>query len=168
MSLIINLKTVYMDAIELDFLSLQAASDDCRVNAGVCLGQLSQRLSDAAKAQSFHPQQSTYSSGVSGLMPPLSPSLGYSSSRSTFSSTAFAAPRTPDTMSEHFGQLNMSPQFFRPTVEERKMFEDRKLSMSSGASQEQHLRPQSAALHRPGGEIYNSPPTMTVQKNRRN
>ncbi len=152
MSLIINLKTVYMDGTELDFPILQSTSDDCRVNAGVCLGQLSQRSSDAAKAQAFYPPTSSYSAG-SGLVPPLSPSLGnFSSGRSTFSSTAFQAPRTPDAMTEQFGQLHMSPQFYRSTYEERKILDERKISTSSGASQEQRLRPQSATIPQPPAE----------------
>jgi hypothetical protein len=153
-----------MDGVDLDYMVLQSTSDECRVNAGVCLGQLSQRLTDAVKAQAFYPQQSSYSSGGSGgLVPPLSPS-GYSSSRSTYSSAAFAAPRTPDVTPEHLDQLNISPPFFRPTGDERKMFEDRKFSMSSGASQEHHFRPQSVAMYRPPGEIQNSPPSIGVHR----
>lgn len=147
MSLIINLRTVYMDGIDLDFVALQTASDDCRVNAGVCLGQLSQRLSDVAKAHAFYPQATPYSSG-SGLVPPLSPSLGYSSSRSTYSSAPFAGPRTPDAMTEQFGQMKMSPPFFRPHGD------DRKMSMSSAASHEQQFRPQSASMHRFPAEFH--------------
>lgn len=147
MSLIINLRTVYMDGIDLDFVALQTASDDCRVNAGVCLGQLSQRLSDVAKAQTFYPQATPYSSG-SGLVPPLSPSLGYSSSRSTYSSAPFVGPRTPDAMVEQFGQMSMSPPLFRPLTD------DRKMSMSSAASNEQQFRPQSATMHRYPAEFH--------------
>ncbi|KAK7888272.1 hypothetical protein LTR67_009150 [Exophiala xenobiotica] len=107
MTLIITLRNVYMDNMDLDFNALQTSSDDCRVNAGVCLGQLSQRLAEAARAHAHHPASMSYSSG-SGLMPPMSPSLGYSSSRSTHSSTGPQAPRTPDTIAEQFGHLNVS------------------------------------------------------------
>ncbi|KAL2443740.1 hypothetical protein ABEF95_011431 [Exophiala dermatitidis] len=102
LTLINTLRSVYMDGIDLDFQVLLTASDDSRVNAAVCLGQLSQRLSDAAKAQAYYPlsiSSSSYSSPAArGLMPPMSPSLGYSSSRSTQSSAsaAFMGPRTPD------------------------------------------------------------------------
>ncbi|KIW67004.1 hypothetical protein PV04_06282 [Phialophora macrospora] len=161
MSLIINLKTVYMDGIELDFPTLQTTSDDSRVNAGVCLGQLSQRLSGAAKAQAFVPQQSAYSSGGSGFLPPLSPSLGYSSSRSTYSSAVFQAPRTPDAMTEQFGQLSMSPPFCRPTFDAT-MFDDHKMSMSSAASQEHHVRPPSTAIYRSAAETHMIPPSVGV------
>ncbi|KIX95498.1 uncharacterized protein Z520_08618 [Fonsecaea multimorphosa CBS 102226] len=159
MSLIINLRTVYMDGIELDFLALQTASDDCRVNAGVCLGQLSQRLSDAMKAQAFYPQTLSYSSSP-GLLPPLSPSLGYSSSRSTHSSAAFPAPRTPDAVAEQFGHLSMSPSFRPPVSEERK------LSVSSGGSQEQYLHLLSAttAVHRPAAEFHVNVPSVGVHR----
>ncbi|OCT55058.1 hypothetical protein CLCR_02792 [Cladophialophora carrionii] len=160
MSLIINLKTVYMDGVEMDFPVLQATSDDCRVNAGVCLGQLSLRLSGAAKAQAFYPRPSAYSSGASGLIAPRSPSLGYSSSRSTYSSAAFQAPRTPDAMTGHFGQLNMSPPCFSPTFEECKMRDDGETSMASDASQDRHFRPQSAAMRWPTVEIQMLAPTV--------
>ena len=164
MSLVITLKTVYMDGIDLDFLALQSASDDCRVNAGVCLGQLSQRLSDVTKSQAFHPPGSSYFSGASGLVPPLSPSLGFSSGRSTLSSAAFASPRTPDAMTEHFGQLTVSPQFFRPSVEDRKIYEERKFSMSSAASQEHHIRPQSVGMHRAPDEAQNAALSIGVHR----
>ena len=90
MTLIITLRSAFMDDIDLDFNMLQTASDDCRVNAGVCLGQLSQRLSDSAKAQAMYPQHmvSSYSSNAT-LAPPMSPSLAYSSSRSTQSSGGY-------------------------------------------------------------------------------
>ncbi|KIW32256.1 uncharacterized protein PV07_03816 [Cladophialophora immunda] len=156
MSLIITLRTVYMDGIELDFLALQAASDDCRVNAGVCLGQLSQRLSDAMRAQAFYPQTLSYSSAP-GLLPPLSPSLGYSSSRSTHSSAAFPAPRTPDPVAEQFGQLCISPSFRQP-------FEERKTSISSGGSQEQYLHPQSTTAHRPAAGFHVNIPSVGVHR----
>ncbi|OAP60497.1 hypothetical protein AYL99_05499 [Fonsecaea erecta] len=162
MSLIITLRTVYMDGIELDFVALQTASDDCRVNAGVCLGQLSQRLSDVMKAQAFYPQTLSYSSSP-GLLPPLSPSLGYSSSRSTHSSAVFPAPRTPDVVTEQFGQLYMSPTFRQPFSEERKM------SISSGGSQEQYLHPQSTATtnilaHRPAPGLHANVPSVGVHR----
>lgn len=54
-SLIITLHSIMMDDVDLDFNTLQSASDDCRVNAGVCLGQLSQRLSSAIQAQAYYP-----------------------------------------------------------------------------------------------------------------
>lgn len=163
MSLIIHLRTVFMDGMDLDFAALQGASDDCRVNAGVCLGQLSQRLSDATRTQSIystHPQHmSTYSSG-SGLLPPLSPSLGYSSSRSTHSSAAFHSPRTPDAMSEPFGHLSFSSPFRPPLV-------DRKMSTSSGESQEHPLR-QSTVIPlpppRPLTDYQVNPPPVGVHR----
>jgi hypothetical protein len=130
MTLIITLRSVYMDGMDLDFHALQTSSDDCRVNAGVCLGQLSQRLSEAAKAQTYY--SPSYSSG-SGLMPPMSPSLGYSSSRSTHSSVGFTAPRTPDPMTEQFQNMTMSGAVRPPYL-------DRAMSSSSGGSQEQYPR----------------------------
>lgn len=132
MTLITTLRMVYMDDMDLNFGALQICSDDCRVNAGVCLGQLSQRLSEAAKAQAHYPVSVSYSSG-SGLMPPMSPSLGYSSSRSTHSSAAFQAPRTPEMMTEQFNNLSMSPQVRPPYLE-------RTMSASSGGSQDLYAR----------------------------
>lgn len=143
MTLIITLRSVYMDGMDLDFNALQTSSDDCRVNAGVCLGQLSQRLSDAAKAQAYYPQHISYSSG-SSLMPPMSPSLAYSSSRSTHSSVAFPAPRTPDAMTEHFVDLSISPPGHPPGV-------DRKMSVAFGSSQEPPQL-QSSGLSRPAAD----------------
>ncbi|KIX02513.1 uncharacterized protein Z518_08454 [Rhinocladiella mackenziei CBS 650.93] len=155
MTLIITLRTVYMDDMELDFHALQTASDDCRANAGVCLGQWSQRLSDAVKAQAFYPPNTPYPSG-SALIPPISPSLGYSSSRSTQSSSAFPGPRTPDTVAEQFGNLNISPPTRPPYI-------DRKMSTSSGGSQELHQR-QSIVLPRPAAEFRITAPPVGVHR----
>jgi hypothetical protein len=96
-----------MDDVDLDFDALQTSSDDCRVNAGVCLGQLSQRLSDVAKAQAMYPPNAMgYSNGL-GMLPPMAPSLAYSSSRSTHSSKY--APRTPsDGLAERFATMSVS------------------------------------------------------------
>ncbi|KAK4935370.1 hypothetical protein LTR10_023574 [Elasticomyces elasticus] len=132
MTMITTLRMVYMDDMDLDFGSLQICSDDCRVNAGVCLGQLSQRLSEAAKAQAHYPVSASYSSGA-GLMPPMSPSLGYSSSRSTHSSVAFQAPRTPDTLNEQFNNLGISPPV-------QPHYLERQLSASSRESQDVYAR----------------------------
>ena len=84
-ALLSRLNGVWMDDVEIDYNEMQSVSDDSRVNAGVCLGQLSQRLSDALKAQSMYPPNN-------GMYPPgtmlkASPTaLQYSSSRSTNSS----------------------------------------------------------------------------------
>ncbi len=107
MTLIIALRSSGMDDVDLDFDALQTASDDCRVNAGVCLGQLSQRLSDAAKAQAMYPPNSMGYSKRSGLVSRTAPSLAYSSSRSTHSSNY--APRTPsDGLSERFATMSVA------------------------------------------------------------
>lgn len=127
MTLLITLRTVWMDEMDIDFLALQTASDDCRVNAGVCLGQLSQRLSDAAKAQAMYSQNvaPSYSSGSTLKLHP-SPSLAYSSSRSTNSSSTFT-PRTPPSILDQFANMNVSPPVQRPLL-------DRKTSTTSGSS----------------------------------
>ncbi|KAH0845044.1 hypothetical protein FOPE_09281 [Fonsecaea pedrosoi] len=157
MSLIITLRTVYMDGIELDSVALQTASDDCRVNAGVCLGQLSQRLSDAMKAQAFYPQTLSYSSS-SGLMSPLSPSLGYSSSHSTHSSIAFPAPGTPDALAEQLGQLRVSSLSHHPSGE-------RTMSISSGGSQENYPHSKSKTVYRPAAARFHvNLPSMGVHR----
>lgn len=108
MGLIISLRSSgILDDADLDLDALQMASDDCRVNAGVCLGQLSQRLSDAAKAQAMYPPNSMRYSKRSGRVLPAAPSLAYSSSRSTHSSNH--APRTPsDGLSERFATMSVS------------------------------------------------------------
>lgn len=125
MTLIITLRTVYMDEVDVDFDALQTASDDCRVNAGVCLGQLSQRLSDHAKAQAMYPhnQMSGYANGT-GLMPPMSPGLAYSSSRSTHSSSGYSA-QTPHDFNDQFtnmsiANMSVSTGTIRPPIPERK------------------------------------------------
>ncbi|RVX74316.1 hypothetical protein B0A52_01441 [Exophiala mesophila] len=97
MKLIIALRTVMMDEMELDFDALQTASDDGRVNTGVCLGQLSQRLSSNLQAQAHYPTHrvSSYaSSSTSTSAPtlPISSSLNYSTSQSTHSSGTFPSP----------------------------------------------------------------------------
>lgn len=155
MSLIITLRTVFMDGLDLDFLALQTASDDCRVNAGVCLGQLSQRLSDAVRAQAFYPQPLSYYSG-SGLMPHVSPSLGHSSSRSTHSSDAFLVSRTPDPMTEQFNNLNISPPIRSPYID--------RMSTSSGGSAEQYIRPQPVVVSRATAEVHINAPPVGVHR----
>ncbi|KAK5070140.1 hypothetical protein LTR64_001977 [Lithohypha guttulata] len=86
-----DLSDVLLDDKEIDFRQMQDASDDCRVNAGVCLGQLSQRL--AAPTQSHLQQSPRFLSSTTSTG---SPSLQYSSSQSRHSSTVGAIPRTPD------------------------------------------------------------------------
>lgn len=138
MTLIITLRSIMMDDVELDFGVLQAASDDCRVNAGVCLGQLSQRLSSAIQAQAYFPNSATGSvvGGGGTLLPPMSPSLGYSSSRSTHSSPApYRTPRTPEPGLDAFNNMNISSTGMRANHIERKT------STSSGGSQDPYQRP---------------------------
>jgi len=141
MTLIISLRSVLLDDMELDFAPLQTASDDCRVNAGVCLGQLSQRLSDSAKAQAMYPQNMTGYPSSPSLMPPMTPSLAYSSSRSTQSSATFPFPRTPEPIAEQFANLNLASNVRPPYTE-------RKSSVSSGGSQDLYTH----------GLIFPSPP----------
>jgi hypothetical protein len=99
-----SLQGVWIDDAELDYAALQSASDDSRVNAVVCLGQLSQRISAAAAANAMLPENSLPYPGGSDRMP-LSPSLQYSSSRSTRSTET--QPLTPGPMSERFAQMNL-------------------------------------------------------------
>lgn len=125
MILMDHLRKVWMDDMDPDYNALQSASDDCRVNAGVCLGQLSQRLSDAARAQAMYPANMMPYTTNGMLMPPMSPSLHYSSSRSTASSTFSRAvpPRTPDSTADHFSTMSlsgMSNSTVRPFYDERK------------------------------------------------
>lgn len=119
MALIISLRGISMDDGDVDFESLQQTSDDCRTNAGVCLGQLSQRLSDTAKAQALIPEAEMLS-----LPPPKHSSLAYSSSRSTRSTRSSGRdPRTPpDSIHENFASMSVSSNSttIRPHTQERK------------------------------------------------
>ena len=121
MAMITDLRTVWMDDLDIDFSALQTVSDDCRVNAGVCLGQLSQRLSDVAKAQAMYPANMTPYAANGMLMPPMSPSLQYSSSRSTASSTFSRPlpPRTPDSLGDHMSSISIASTV-RPSHYEQK------------------------------------------------
>ena len=133
MTLIIALRSSGMDDVDLDFDALQTASDDCRVNAGVCLGQLSQRLSDAAKAQAMYPPNSMGYSKRSGLVSRTAPSLAYSSSRSTHSSDY--APRTPsDGLSERFATMSVSTA--RPSYRSK---DDRRLDRVRRRRRQPHV-----------------------------
>ncbi|EXJ90407.1 hypothetical protein A1O1_03508 [Capronia coronata CBS 617.96] len=158
MTLIVTLRNVYMDEMDLDFNTVRTASDDCRVNASVCLGQLSQRLSDAAKVQAYYPQNIPYGSRAS-LMPPSSPSLGYSSSRSTQSSAAFPTPRTPDPSVEQFGNLAVSPPGHPPLV-------DGKISMNSEGLQDKCERDkcERIPLSRPTAGLQIEVPSSAVHR----
>ncbi|KAI1628008.1 hypothetical protein EDD37DRAFT_678093 [Exophiala viscosa] len=158
MTLITTLRMVYMDDMDLDFGVLQICSDDCRVNAGVCLGQLSQRLSEAAKAQAHYPVSASYSSG-SALMPPMSPSLGYSSSRSTHSSVALQAPHTPDTINDQFHNLSVSPPV-------QPHYLERQLSASSAGSQELYARKPLPVLQPVVGSHLNAPVVRELKPDR--
>lgn len=131
-ALITGLNRVWMDDGEIDYNEMQSVSDDSRVNAGVCLGQLSQRLSDAAKAQSMYSSQN-------GMYPPGSmlkaspPALQYSSSRST-NSSGFSRAQTMTTSNvmEDFGNMKLqAPHLTRPPLR------DRNASLSSSSSLEQ-------------------------------
>src|SRR5256714_8774682 len=96
-----SLQGVWIDDADLDYAALQSASDDSRVNAVVCLGQLSQRISAAAAANAMLPEHNMpYQVGSDRM--PSAPSLQYSSSRSTRSTET--QPLTPGPMSERFAQ----------------------------------------------------------------
>lgn len=99
-----SLQGVLIDDAELDYAAVQSASDDSRVNAVVCLGQLSQRISAAAAANAMLPEHNMpYPTGSDRV--PTSPSLQYSSSRSTRSTETM--PLTPGPMSERFAQMSL-------------------------------------------------------------
>ncbi|KAL8243675.1 hypothetical protein R6Q59_009933 [Mikania micrantha] len=49
MTVLSGLQSVILNGKAIEYDAIQAASDDCRINVGVCLGQLSQRISQAAK-----------------------------------------------------------------------------------------------------------------------
>lgn len=98
-----ELSDVLLDDKEVDFRQLQDASDNCRVNAGVSLGQLSQRLAAPMQAHFQPPPQ--YMSGVPSFT---SPGLHYSSSRSTHSSSGRTMPQTPEPF---YAPQALSPQW---------------------------------------------------------
>ncbi|EXJ94352.1 hypothetical protein A1O1_02746 [Capronia coronata CBS 617.96] len=83
-AVITHLREVYMDEASLDLHSLKETSDDSRVNATVCLGQLYQRMSTATAAMKQISNSKPYADERDkGAVPD---SLAYSSSRSTHSS----------------------------------------------------------------------------------
>ena len=146
MALITNLRTVLLDDMDIDFSALQSVSDDCRVNAGVCLGQLSQRLSDVAKAQAMYPANMMPYATNGMLMPPMSPSLNYSSSRSTASSTFSRPmpPRTPDSLGDHLSSISIASTI-RPSHYEQKA----SIGGSSQGSQSPHTNRGASRLDVP-------------------
>ncbi|KAJ9602776.1 hypothetical protein H2200_012556 [Cladophialophora chaetospira] len=77
-----HLREVFMDEAALDLHMLKETSDDSRVNATVCLGQLYQRMSTATAAM----KQMSRPRADDGDDAQLPSSLAYSSSRSTHSS----------------------------------------------------------------------------------
>jgi hypothetical protein len=82
-AVITHLREVFMDEAALDLHMLKETSDDCRVNATVCLGQLYQRMSTATAAM----KQISRPSASEPDRVQLPISLTYSSSHSTHSST---------------------------------------------------------------------------------
>src|ERR1700753_2916516 len=81
-AVISHLREVFMDESALDLHMLKETSDDCRVNATVCLGQLYQRMSTATAAMKN--MSRPYTDEPDKVQLPAS--LAYSSSRSTHSS----------------------------------------------------------------------------------
>ncbi|OAL34792.1 hypothetical protein AYO20_05987 [Fonsecaea nubica] len=81
-AVISHLREVFMDEATLNLHMLKETSDDCRVNATVCLGQLYQRMSTATAAMKQIARPSIDDSDKVQLPG----SLAYSSSRSTHSS----------------------------------------------------------------------------------
>ncbi|EXJ84653.1 hypothetical protein A1O3_05323 [Capronia epimyces CBS 606.96] len=81
-AVITHLREVYMDEVSLDLHSLKEMSDDSRVNATVCLGQLYQRMSTATAAM----KQISRPPVDEPSKTPVPESLTHSSSRSTHSS----------------------------------------------------------------------------------
>ncbi|EXJ55585.1 hypothetical protein A1O7_08513 [Cladophialophora yegresii CBS 114405] len=77
-----HLREVFMDEAALDLHMLKETSDDCQVNATVCLGQLYQRMSTATAA--MKQMARPYVDEPDKVQLPAS--LAYSSSRSTHSS----------------------------------------------------------------------------------
>lgn len=73
MALLFNLRVAWQDDIEPDYRTLQNASDDSRVNAVVCLGQLYQRMSQAAPIRTMAGTPRIMSPGSYVTSNPLSP-----------------------------------------------------------------------------------------------
>lgn len=92
-TLVGDLQDVLLDEKQIDFRILQDASDHCRVNAGVCLGQLSQRLANANPMYMQSPP--AYMSGVPPMHTPMqSPGSHYSQTPSMHSSIGTGMPMT--------------------------------------------------------------------------
>ena len=134
MTLIITLRSIMMDEVDLDFNALQSASDDCRVNAGVCLGQLSQRLSPALQASVLLSSLAGHHLGPAYVASWAIPS--YSSNRSTLipPSAPYRIPRSLEPGLDAFNKMSISPPIRSNLVE-------RKTSSSSAGSQDPYPRP---------------------------
>jgi len=105
-----DLQDVLLDDNQIDFRQLQETSDVCRANAGVCLGQLSQRLAQARSdpmAMPFQSPSPQYMSSVPSV-DSAGPNSDYSSSRSTDSSSGRRMPTTPDPSTQ---RPTLSPQW---------------------------------------------------------
>ncbi|KAL2396987.1 hypothetical protein ABEF93_005505 [Exophiala dermatitidis] len=95
-AVITHLREVYMDETSLDLHSLKETSDDSRVNATVCLGQLYQRMSTATAALKQISRPGFVESN--GAKVPGCPE--YSSSRSTHSSLGGRPSESQSTASD--------------------------------------------------------------------
>jgi hypothetical protein len=148
-----SLQGVWIDDAELDYAALQSASDDSRVNVVVSLGQLSQRISAAAVANAMLPEHNMpYPAGSDRM--PLSPSLHYSSSRSTRSTET--QPLTPGPISERFAQMSLG-QF-----DQKSMFAGSITSRYSANSNVQAIYPQRRPNPRFEPELI--PPALGVHR----
>lgn len=107
-NLVGDLQDVLLDDNQIDFRQLQETSDVCRANAGVCLGQLSQRLAQVRSDSMAMPFQSPPPQYMSSVPSVDSAGPHYSSSRSTDSSSGRRMPRTPDPSTQ---RPTLSPQW---------------------------------------------------------
>src|SRR2546423_632386 len=149
-----SLQGMWIDGSALDYEALQSASDDSRVNAVVCLGQLSQRISAAAAANAMLPEHHMPYPGGSDRMPS-PPSLHYSSSRSTRSTES--QPLTPGSISERFAQMNFGHSGQKPPYVGRAPS-----TYSAHSNNTRVIIPQRVPVPRPEPEL--SPPPLGVHR----
>ncbi|KAF7505848.1 hypothetical protein GJ744_012470 [Endocarpon pusillum] len=106
MAVLSNLTGVWTGTRSLDYKALQAATDDSRVNAVLCLIQWQQRLSSAATAQQQKSPLYPLDSNSRRMTPPLTDA----SSHSDRSSLVAGRCSTPEQTNEQMATLRTTPR----------------------------------------------------------
>ncbi len=123
-----HLREVFMDDASLNLHVLKETSDDSRVNATVCLGQLYQRMSTAAASMQRMPRSYQGEASQAHNLK----SLAYSSSQSTHSSLGMKPWDSQSTASyTTYGTRNAVDNDQKPSNE---LLPKRRISLASGRS----------------------------------